>query len=529
MNKFKIAFILLIFPLGLQAKDVRLATAVPKSSGEFIRYIAGYPENLDPVYSVTSDYNQIIPELFEGLFSSDMSGNIAPRMAKSWQVLDQGRVIRFHLRDALWSDGSAVIAQNFVDAFRRVFDRSVNAGNKPDYLLQDIVNASQNRVNIEELGVHAIDDKTLEIQFNEPITYIKSLLLNPVFSPVPSHVIKVHGQQWTSLDNIVVNGAYLPVDKNSQTLVLKKNPKYWDVDKVFFDTVEFMRATSFQGRKLMLSGHADVMNAENSETIGSFNDFITSEPFQAIESSLSATVFLNLNVKHKGLDNVNVRRALSLGLDRSIIESHSRDLAYGFAADAKSIGWKRYKSDEFKRLSLAAREKLAIQMMAEAGYNSENRLELDILYSQGFRNKGLLRGIAHQWYKIGVNVVFTPVSSVTELFDRIGKQDFQVAWASWHADFDDPQNFLSILGVNEQFSITSWDNARFADLFKKLQREQKPKDRVKIISQMEHLIAQEVPLIPVFYGNRLVIGSEKIMFGKPNFLGVQKIMNMRLK
>ncbi len=526
MNVWRFVLFLLMFPMILSAENIASQSV---NSDETLHYIASFPDELDPVYSTTKDHYRIIPELFEGLVSSDRNGNIVPEVATGWQISDDGKVARFTLRDTFWSDGMPVIAQNFVDAFRRIFDPSVNKKGKPTYLYYDFVNAAQildGQAEIDSLGVLAIDDKTLELQLTKPTNYLISLLLNPSFAPVPSHVIKEHGERWTDFDRIVVNGPFLPTEQDVQRLRLEKNTAYWRGDDISFKVVEFLNTESKVGRDSILTGKAQVMDVSVTDDFEKLNLYTNSSAFQILESPLVATTFIALNLSDEKLKNIKVRQALSLGLDRN--KSDHLVSTYGFSVDAGSIGWKRYKPEIFSRLDLDERMVLANKLMTEAGYSRENPLDLEISHAPGNHIQKEVRRIAHQWYKLGVNLTLRPISNVPELFDNVLNNDYETAWLGWHADFDDPQNFFSVLGVDPSYSLTSWKNQDFLDLFDQLEIESDPKRRVEISGKLEALIADEVPIIPVYNGKTLTIAGQRMEFGSYNYLEMLKIKHMRL-
>ena len=161
--------------------------------------IGAEPYSMDPSFNVTSDTLIYLRHIFEGLVSKDKDGKIIPAAAKSWNISSDGLVYTFHLRDnAYWSDGRGVVAEDFVYSFRRLFDS--NTKSKFAYQYNIIKNAKDiniGKIEAKYLGVEAIDDYTLEIMLEMPLTYFLEILAYPTFYPLREDIIKTYGEKWT--------------------------------------------------------------------------------------------------------------------------------------------------------------------------------------------------------------------------------------------------------------------------------------------------------------------------------------------
>ncbi len=499
-----------------------------------IKYITKLPHEIESTYATGLEHYRVIPQIFEGLVSSDSNGKIVPAIAESWQLSDNGKLITFHLKnDVFWSDGAPIVAKNFVDAYQMIINPAADENKRPSYLFYDLVGAREvlsEEIPLDGLGVYAKGNKTLEFHLKRPLSYLPSLLLNPGYFPVPSHVIDQHAKKWSALENLVTNGAYIPVSMNEDQLILKKNDKYWDADNVYFEEVELINVDGIEGLKLFLSGQADVMDISNMDINNNIDIFSKSENYQVTKVHAPSTSYVGMNHNYPHLSDVRVRRALSLSLDRKIlakVSGVSSDVAYGFSSDAKSIGWKRYIPDVFIELDQTEREQLAKSLLSEAGFGPENPLELTLTHFSGLLTKYTVRAIAHQWGKLGIKVNFRPIQSNEHMYDLINQRDFEVALMIWYADYDDPQNFFSAHGIDDNSSLVNWRHSEYRDLFRDLELEMDSSKRVALATQMEEIIADQVPIIPVLTSNMITMSVKGIEFSSPGYFNLFSLKNMR--
>ena len=178
-----------------------------------IRGNGSEPASLDPQIVEDSVSGKITQDLFEGLTSSGPTGELRPAVAESWSASDGNLVWTFKLRkNAKWSDGSPVTANDFVYAWQRAVDPAV--GSNYAYYLEaaGIVNAkeiTEGKVKPETLGVKAVDDYTFEVTLNAPIPYLPQMTPHYTMLPSPKQAIEAHGSDWTKPGNLVSNGAYM--------------------------------------------------------------------------------------------------------------------------------------------------------------------------------------------------------------------------------------------------------------------------------------------------------------------------------
>ncbi|WP_155884369.1 ABC transporter substrate-binding protein [Klebsiella pneumoniae] len=239
---------------ALIAGNMAMAADVPAGvqlaeKQTLVRNSGAEPQSLDPNKIEGVPEANISRDLFEGLLNtSPKDGHPIPGVAESWDNKDF-KVWTFHLRkDAKWSNGEPVTAQDFVYSWQRLVDPKTASpyASYPQY--GHIVNVDEiidGKKAPSELGVKAIDDHTLEVTLSEPVPYFYKLLVNPAMSPVYKPAIEKFGEKWTQPGNIVTNGAYTLKDwVVNERIVMERNPHYWDNAKTVINTVTWLPTSS---------------------------------------------------------------------------------------------------------------------------------------------------------------------------------------------------------------------------------------------------------------------------------------------
>lgn len=471
------------------------------------------PGSIDPHHASGDWENRIIGDYIEGLMAEDAKADAIPGQAASWDVSADGLVYTFHLRDGIqWSDGVPVTAADFEYAFRRI----LNPATASDYayLQYPIKGASEIAdgslpPDSPDFGVKSIDDKTLEITLENPTPYFLQLLTHYTAYPVPKHVVEAKGADWTNIGNVVSNGPFTPVEWVPGNYIKSvKSATYWDKDNVKIDEVYYYVQD-------------DLAAAFNRYRAGEY-DILTDLPFdqqQLVRDTMpgegrfapfSGIHYYVLNEEKPPLDNVDVRKALSISINRAIIGpdvwGSGEPPAYGWVPPGISNYdvapyMPAYASKTYEENVAEAKA-----IMEGLGYTDANPLMLQIRYNTNDNHQRLAVAISAMWEQIHVKTELfnaeTPVH-----YDALRAGDYQVGRAGWLMDYSDPSNMIELLetGVMQDGKMNwgnnygRYSNKQFDELASQAEKEADLAKRADLYSQAEKIAMDEFAAIPLVY------------------------------
>ena len=463
------------------------------------------PETLDLHKSTGVPEANIQRDLFEGLVSVGADGVLIPGAAESWEQDESGKVWMFTLRDdGKWSNGDAVVAGDFVNAFKRAL--APETASEYAFILWPVKNAKAiNKGEITELdslGISALDDRTVRIELENPTPFLTGLLSHHMTYPIHSKSLKKHGKKWTRPSNLISNGPYQLADWKPQTkLKLVKNPHFRDSDKIHFDTVYF-HPTEDKGAELkrFRAGELDV------------TDTVPSDQVKWVEKNLKANFrntpyigtyyyAMNLNkAPFKG--NPDLRKALSLAINRTILTEKVTK-----AGELPGLGWvppgmNGYTQQTVPELDLENKEriKLAKALYKIAGYSKDKPLEIELLYNTSDNHKKIAIAISAMWKQaLGVKVKLRNEEWKVYLNTR-SQGNFEIIRAGWIGDYNDASNFLDLFRSDVgTMNPASWKSAKYDELMKQAETELDTQKRIELMQTAEAILLDQMPLIPIYY------------------------------
>ncbi len=481
------------------------------------------PETLDAHKTQTVGEAHLLRDLLEGLVIHNAKGEVAPGVAESWEHRDDGKVVRFKLRaNAKWSNGDAVTAADFVYSLRRIMDPATGA--KYATILYPIknaakVNKAEGGLKPEDLGVKAIDDRTLEIALEQATPFFIELLTHQTGLPVHAASVQKHGKDFVKPENWVGNGAYRLTENvpNSQ-IKLVKNAQFHDAANVKIDQVIYyprpdLAAAARQFMAGELHFTTDIPADQVKFLKEKVGDQLKIAPYLGI-------FYLAIDTRKAPFNDVRVRQALSLAIDREFIAEqiwgNTMIPAYSFvppgiAAYERADGSRAPADVDFKALSPIDREARAKKLLAEAGFGPGNPLKVELRYNMTDNNKNTVVALADQWKGIGVETSQISSDGKTHFaFLREGGA-FNAARAGWIADYADPQNFLFLLESNQPgLNYAKYSNPEFDGLMAKAAAEQDAKKRAAVLYQANAVISRDQPYIPMLYYSTKNLVSSKL-------------------
>jgi len=486
---------------------------------------AGEPETLDTHKTSTVQESHILRDLLEGLVTYNAKGEAVPGQASKWEISDDGKVYRFTLRDGIkWSNGDPVKASDFVYSYRRIMDPAT--GSKYANILYSIKGAeaaNKGKGKIEDIGVKAIDDKTIEITLEQPTPYFIELLTHQTSLPVNPASVEKFGKDFVKPGNMVSNGAYKLAEfvPNSH-IKMVKNDQYYDAKNVQIDTVMYYPTPDFAAMVRRYEAGAldttDDLPGDQMKSIKErFKDQVRLGPYLG-------TYFLVVNSSKAPFNDVKVRQALAMGIDREFIAEQiwGNTMQPGYSFMPTGVG--NYSTPvmmESKDLSPIDREDKAKALLKEAGFGPGKPLKVEIRYNTTDNNRNTVVAVAEQWKQIGVDTSFINTDGKTHFAYLRDGGDFDVARYGWIADYSDPENFLFLLrSDNKGFNYGKYNNPEFDGLLNQAAKELDLGKRAEIMKKADTIAMRDMPWIPVMYYGKSHLISPKIKAFVQNTRGV---------
>ena len=482
------------------------------------------PTTLDHQKTSTVAESNLMRDLYEGLVVQDAKAQVVPGVAEKWEISDDGLKYTFHLREnAKWSNGDPVTAADFVFAYQRVQDAKTAAPYAN--MLYPMVNAeaiNKGEKQAADLGVKAVDDRTLEITLSAPTPYFLELLTHQIAYPIHKASVEKFGEEFTKPGNMVTNGAYMlesftPNDK----IVMKKNPNFHDAANVKIDVVNFI---PFEDRANCLrrfeAGEVQSCSDLAYEQLAYMQDKLKEQVHVA---PYLGTYYLPIKVKKEKFADPRVRHAISMAIDRDFLakEIWRGGMIPGYSIVPPGIG--NYPDPvflEYKDMDILDREDAAKKLLEEAGV-APGSLAVELRYNTSENHKNTMTAVADMLKNIGITATLFEMEG-TGYFDYMKQDgDFDITRAGWIGDYSDPQNFLFLFeSQNLGFNYPRWANADYDALMKKAETTVDLKERAGVLRQAEEIFLKEVPAIPILYYGSGSLVSSKLKGWEDNVMNV---------
>ncbi|WP_261895281.1 ABC transporter substrate-binding protein [Vibrio cyclitrophicus] len=483
------------------AAEVPAGTELAKVQ-ELVRGNGTEVATLDPHKSQGVPESHVIRDLLEGLVNQDGDGNTIPGVAESWETTDN-KTFTFHLRkDAKWSNGDPVTANDFVYSFQRAVD-PLTASPYAWYMeytkmanAKDIVAGKKDK---SELGVKALDDYTLEVTLDTAVPYFVMMMGHTTVKPVHKATVEKFGDQWTKPENFVGNGAFVPNQwVVNERLELVRNENYWDNEHTVLNKVTFLPIENQVAEmNRFLSGELD------------FTCEVPNEHFRRLQKEYPedvnikgnlCTYYYQFNAQKAPFDDVRVRKAMSYAMDRDIVTKailgQGQKPAY-FLTPEITAGFDPV-TPEYGQLSQKERIAEAKRLLEEAGYTKSNPLEFNLLYNTSENHKKLAVAIASMWKKeLGINAKLENQEWKSYL-DSKDTGNFDVARAGWCGDYNEASSFLTLMVSQNTTAGQHYKSADYDKIIDKALSSTSEEERTKLYIEAEKLLAKDMPIAPVY-------------------------------
>ena len=482
------------------------------------------PQTLDPQVSENVQDGNIERDLFEGLVTLDKDSKPAPAVAESWTISPDGLVYTFKLRDAKWSNGDPVTADDFVWSWRRAVDPAT--GTKYSFLYYPVKNAEEiatgKTKDVTSLAVRAIDPHTFEVTLKAPTGYFLSAIGHARFLPLHRSNVEQFGSQFTRAGNLVGNGAFVLKEWTPQSrIVLVKNPNYWNAATVKLTEIdEFPIENQNEELKRYRAGELEITNDVPGDQI----EFIRQNlPNELRLSQYLGTYYYGFNLEQPPFkDNPKLRQAVAMVIDRKAITEQilrtGEQPLFGYVPPG--IPGYRQQSVAWADMPMDQRIAEAKKLYAEAGYGPDKPLTIEIRYNTSENHKKVVIAMASMLSK-ALGIKCTLVNSEFKVFleERKQKKVTQLFRSGWIGDYVDPNTFAEFMQSDAGLNDLGYASPEYDRLVKTAAVTVDPEQRMQLLEAAEKLLMTDLPILPIYSYVKKAMVKPYVIGYRPNVIG----------
>lgn len=465
------------------------------------------PQSFDPHKTEGVPEAQIAYQLFEGLATVDEFGNEQPGVAESWESTPDFKTWTFKLRkDAKWSNGDPVTAHDFVFAWQRLADPSTASPYSSflNYMqvenAQDIIDGKKKS---SELGVKAVDDHTFQVSLSSPIPYLVGMTTHQTVLPVPKKVVEKFGDAWVKKENIVGNGAYV-LDEHviNEKIVFKRNKLYWNDKETVIDKGTFLAIPNpttdvarYRAGEVDMTAHQ--LPPEQ------FAKLKQELPNEVIVPRGLVTYMYELNHTKAPFNDVRVRQALNLALDRNVITdkvlAQGQTPTYVFTPPYIAEGDK-IKQPAYAEQSMKERNAQAVKLLEEAGFSKSNPLKFTILYNTNENHKRIAVAASSLWKQNTNGLIDVKLENQEwkTYLDTRRQGKYDVARAGWAADYNQASTFANYFLSNSSNNTANYKSAEYDAAIQEALNAADAAGRATAYAKAEEILAKDAALVAVY-------------------------------
>lgn len=461
------------------------------------------PTTLDPTKSNSIPDNEVQHALTESLVRNT-GGEVNPGVAESWEVSEDGLTYTFHLNpDAKWSDGEQITAQDFVYSWQRLMNPDTAAPYAfiGEYIKNGLA-VEKGEMDPSQLGVVAQDDTTLVVTLERPTVYFLSMIgAQAQFAPLRQDIVEEYGSDFAAdYEKNVYSGPYVLTKSSDNQWFFEPNEEYWDRDSIKMDRVE-------------------LNYVQNPDTAVAMYEDGELDYVQLPSASISAyegkdNTFLNGNVDYfyfnvggdcPELANKNMRLALNYALDRNkynqLVNSGyykpSTGLVFSGLTGIESTYGEESTLEGYPLDGDDAKAKEYLNAaLSELGYSDPSEVTLTLTTTDTESAKKQAEVCQEMWNKtLGINIEIEQIT-YAECLSRQQSGDFEIVWAGWGSDYDDPYSYLELFMSSSAYNYSGFQNDEYDALMTATQTEIDAAKRMNMMHQAEQILIDEGAFLP---------------------------------
>ncbi len=469
------------------------------------------PPTGDPGLAEDTTSAAIVKAVFDGLTRIGPSGKPEEAVAEKIEVSSDMKTYTFKLRDSKWSNGEPVTAYDFEYAWKRALDPKTASNYAYQlYYIKNAEKANKGTGSLDDVGVKALDDKTLQVELTNPTPFFLELTAFQTYFPVNKKVVETDEKWSGEAKTHVGNGPFkMESWEHKSKMVLVKNDNYWDKDSVKLDKIEF---------SMVEDENTELSMFENGEIdwAGSPLSSLPTDSMPALKDSgklqvkpVGATYWYKFNTEKPPFNNVKIRKAFAYGINRQILIDNvlQANQQPAMAAVPPTMGLNT--GGYFKDNDQETAKKLLEEGMKELGISKLPPIKLSYNTSEG--HKKIAEAIQDQWRQnLGAEVKLENQEWKVYL-ETMHEGNYQVGRLGWSGDFNDPINFLELFkekdGGNND---TRWENPKFKELLNQSATESDPEKRKAILREAEQIMMDEMPIMPIYFYTHTWVKNDKV-------------------
>lgn len=481
---------------------------------------------LDPQLVQDVPSARVAYDLFARLVDFDQKNNPIPGMASKWEISPDEKTITFHLRKHLkFSDGSPITAHDFVYSWRRLIDPSTSSAY--DYLLAQVVNARvimKGKMPAEKLGIFAPNNHTLIVKFANPDSAFIQKCTLPSLSVVPQKTIQKYGTAWTNVNNMVSSGAYKLKEHIVNGYILsEKNSFYYDADQV---KIPFIKYFPYADVNTSLAAYqSNGLDITQGVPVNRYKELKRTYPTELHNFKQESIYYYDFNMMLPEFrDNIKLRQALSMAIDREIISTFilqsSPTPLYSVVTPTVAKG--EYADIEYswKKKSRAQQIKEAKRLYQEAGYSAANPLKISISINSDILHQKLALAIAAMWKEVlGVKAGIQAQEWKTFINAR-KNGNYVIARDGWAADYNAIDTYLILYQCGNSQNNSHYCNHKYNKFMSLGEANIDLDAQKKLYHEALQIALESYATIPITQGNatNLVKPYVKNYYPEHNFL-----------
>ena len=461
------------------------------------------PYSLDPHHTTGIHEANVLGEILLGLYTEGQNGDPILGAAESVQTSPDGLKWTFKIRDHKWSDGSPVTSDDFLFSFQRIFDPKTAA----EYVnvLYPIKNGeaiNKGKLKLDKLGVSAPDPKTLVIELQQPAAYLPELLMHQTAFPVKRSLFEKYGSGFTKAGVMLSNGPYVLAEwRPHDHIKLVKNAQFYDAANVKIDAIFFFPIDDdLAALKKYRAGELDTQDRYPI----AMRDWIRKNiPNEVHQATALWSQYMSFNTSRKPFDDVRVRKAVAMAIDRKALAEEVLGGSYGEPAfnvlPPGTANVDRTAEVDWAGKTMDERRTEAKRLIAAAGYGPDKPLHFTFNFSTNTDNRRIAVAMQAMWKAVGAEVELD--SKEAKVHQKLLQaHDFDVAGDGWILDYNDAKNQLYLFqGSTVEMNYSQYHSAVYDGLLDKADAEPDMAARAKLLGQASAQLLADMPVSPSFF------------------------------